>query len=249
MATSRTNSLRTLAIDIGGTGLKAMLLDSRGKPISDRVRVPTPAIPTAARVLTALVQLVRPLGRFDRVSVGFPGVVHDGVIFVAANLGTRRWSGVNLERELRKRWRKPVRVMNDAAVQGLGVIEGRGIEFVMTLGTGVGSAVYSDGHVVPLEMGHHPWHRERVYEDLLSDKALRRAGKRKWRLRVIEAVKTLRQAFNWRRLYIGGGNARLLEGIPLGDDVVVVRNVAGLLGGIRLWDNVAPKGRGSRART
>ena len=133
--------------------------------------------------------------------------------------------------------KKPIRVLNDAAVQGMGVIEGRGIEFVMTLGTGVGTAVYCDGHVVPLEMGHHPWHRDRCYEDLLSDKALRRAGKRKWRLRVAEAVTTLRSAFNWRRLYIGGGNSRLLEGMSLGDDVALVRNVAGLLGGIRLWDD------------
>jgi polyphosphate glucokinase len=225
----------TLAVDIGGSGIKAMLLDARGRPVSERVRVPTPKVSTVAKVLDAIDVLVAGLPRFDRVSVGFPGVVHDGVVDVAANLGTKRWHGCNLQRELAKRLRKPVRVLNDAAVQGMGVIEGRGVEFVMTLGTGLGTAVYSDGAVVPLEMGHHPWMRGKVYEDLLSDKALERVGKKKWRARVLEAIGTLRAAFNWRRLYIGGGNARLLEGENLGDDVEVVRNVAGLLGGIRLW--------------
>lgn len=231
----------TLAIDIGGSGIKAMLLDTSGRPVSERVRVPTPKVSTVAKVLDAIEGLVAGLPRFDRVSVGFPGVVHDGVIHVAANLGTKRWRGCRLDKELEKRLRKPVRVMNDAAVQGMGVIEGRGVEFVMTLGTGLGTAVYSDGAVVPLEMGHHPWIGGKVYEDLLSDKALERVGKRKWRARVLEAIGTLRAAFNWRRLYVGGGNARLLEGESLGDDVEVVRNVAGLLGGIRLWTGMPVK--------
>ena len=139
----------TLAIDVGGTGLKMLVLDARGKPITERARVATPRPATPARVLRALEGLIATQPRFDRVSVGFPGVVHDGVVQTAPEPRTAPWQGLDLAKALARATRKPVRVCNDADVQGLGDIEGRGVELVLTLGTGLGSALFVDGKLVP----------------------------------------------------------------------------------------------------
>ncbi len=105
---SRANSSPiTLSIDIGGSGIKAMLLNMRGKPISTRERIATPAIPTPRAVLRALEDLRARLAGFDRVSVGFPGVVKHGITYSAVNLHPK-WANFPLERELEKRWKKPV---------------------------------------------------------------------------------------------------------------------------------------------
>ncbi|HUX45146.1 MAG TPA: ROK family protein, partial [Terracidiphilus sp.] len=115
----------TLAIDIGGSGLKAMLLDPAGKPVSERQRVVTPAVPTPELVLAALDELRKLLPGFDRVSAGFPGVIKRGTTYTAVNLHPG-WVGFPLQAELEKRWKKPVRVANDAAVQGYGAVQGDG---------------------------------------------------------------------------------------------------------------------------
>jgi polyphosphate glucokinase len=167
----------TLAIDIGGSGLKAMLLDPAGKPVSERQRVPTPAIPTPIAVLKGLHKLRAHFPSFDRVSVGFPGVIKRGITFTAANLHPK-WIGFPLQKELEKRWKKPVRVANDAAVQGYGAISGKGVELTLTLGTGMGSALFTDGHLCPgLELGHHPW-KTKTYEDYLGRRGLDKFGKK-----------------------------------------------------------------------
>ena len=131
---------KTLAVDIGGTGIKAALLDENGQMIGKRSRVPTPPKPVAPEVLTATIdEAVSTLGGFDRASVGFPGAVREGKVLTAPNLGTEVLAGFDLQNELSKRWGKPVRVMNDADVQGFGAIKGKGVEFVLTLGTGISS--------------------------------------------------------------------------------------------------------------
>ncbi len=117
----------TLSIDIGGSGIKAMLLDARGKPLSERERMVTPAIPTPRSVLRVLDALRARLPSFDRVSVGFPGVVKHGITYIAVNLHPL-WANFPLQHELEKLWRKPVRVANDAAVQGYGAVKGHGVE-------------------------------------------------------------------------------------------------------------------------
>src|ERR1700679_2244359 len=128
----------TLCIDIGGTGIKALLLDVDGAPVSDRARRETPRPAVRESVLLVIDELVATLGAFDRVSVGFPGVVHAGVAKTAPNLDPS-WAGFPLAKTLEERTGgKPVRVLNDAAIQGLGVIEGKGFEVVITLGTGLG---------------------------------------------------------------------------------------------------------------
>lgn len=225
---------RTLAIDVGGTGLKALLLDERGEPLTDRVRVETPRPATPERVVHALVELVEPLGRFDRVSVGFPGVVTDGTIRTAPNLDGG-WKNYALAASLERRLRRPTRVLNDAGVQGFGVIEGRGVEMVLTLGTGMGCALYVDGKYVPnLELAHHPFDGERTYEQYVGGRALERVGKKRWNRRVAKVLAQIDPIWNPRRLYVGGGNAKHLR-LELPPNVRVTDNMAGLLGGIALW--------------
>jgi polyphosphate glucokinase len=223
----------TLSIDIGGSGIKAMLLNARGKPISARERIVTPAVPTPSAVLRALETLRGQLAGFDRVSVGFPGVVKRGVTYIAVNLNPR-WANFPLERELEKRWKKPVRVANDASVQGYGAIKGSGVELILTFGTGMGSAIFTDGKLCPgLELGHHPW-REKTYEDYLGRRGLDKYGKKVWNKRLQEAIEQTAATFNWDHLYLGGGNTKKIT-FKLPKNVSIVSNEDGILGGVKLW--------------
>ncbi len=225
---------RTLCIDIGGTGIKAIVLGPDGKPLTARGRVETPRPATPRAVVRAILGLAKAQGDFDRVSVGFPGVVRKGVVETAHNL-VPSWIGVRLDRVLARELGKPVRAANDADVQGLGVVKGRGVELVITLGTGFGSALFVDGHLVyNLQLGHHAAWRNKTYEEELGAAALKKAGRKKWNRRLSKAIRTLEQLFNYDALYIGGGNARKVS-IDLPPRVKIVSNVAGLLGGIALW--------------
>ena len=227
--------LVTLAVDIGGTGLKVLALSHEGKPVTERLRMLTPNPPTPIRLLTALDKLKGQMPTFDRVSVGYPGVIKKGVVLTAANLHPR-WVGYPLEAELRKRWRKPVRVANDAAVQGFGAIQGKGVEMILTLGTGMGSALFTGGRLCPgLELGHHPW-RKKTYEDYLGKRGLKHHGKKRWNKLLREAIEQTRATFNWDHLYLGGGNTKLIE-MEARPDVTIVSNLDGLLGGVALWSD------------
>ena len=227
----------TLAIDIGGTGLKAMLLDPKGKPVSERLRVPTPDPATPDAVLDALDGLQAQLPGYERVSVGFPGVTKRGVTYLAVNLHPD-WAMFNLQREIEKRWKKPARVANDASVQGYGAVKGEGVEMIITLGTGMGSALFTDGKLCPgLELGHHPW-RKKTYEDYLGLRGLKKYGKKRWNKLLEEAIAQTAATFNWDRLYLGGGNAKKIS-FTLPDNVQIVSNEDGLLGGVALWRDSA----------
>ena len=129
----------TLAIDIGGSGVKAIKLDGEGKAMSDRSRIPTPQPPKPEIITDIILKLAKEQGEFERVSVGFPGVVRKRSIDKAVNLDPD-WIGFDLATALSDLLGKPVRVANDADVQGLGAITGKGVELVVTLGTGFGSA-------------------------------------------------------------------------------------------------------------
>ena len=210
-----------------------MLLDARGKPISDRERILTPAVPTPLAVFRILDEMRARLPGFDRVSVGFPGVVKRGVTYIAVNLHPR-WAGFPLQHNLEKRWKIPVRVANDAAVQGYGAIKGLGVELVLTLGTGLGSSLFTDGRLCPgLELGHHPW-REKTYEDYLGQRGLLKYGKKQWNKRLEEAIEQTAYTFNWDHLYLGGGNARKVN-FKLPENVSVASNDDGIFGGVALW--------------
>jgi polyphosphate glucokinase len=238
---------RTLAVDIGGSGIKLALLDKNGEMVGERVRVPTPPAPVAPEILAETIdKAAAALGEFDRASVGFPGAVRHGRVLTAPHLGTALWAGFDLQSVLSQRWGKPVRVMNDADVHGFGAIGGAGIEMVLTLGTGAGTAIFSDGQVMPhLELAHHPVRGKKTYDEYVGNAALKKVGKEKWNKRVARVIDILRRLVNFDHLYIGGGNARRIT-FELPADVSIVPNSDGLTGGIGLWR--AENGAGKRSR-
>jgi polyphosphate glucokinase len=244
------NQLRTLAIDIGGTGVKAALLDESGNIIGERQRVETPLKPvTPADLIGAIGRVVTPLGTFDRVSVGFPGYVRNGRIITAPNLGTETLAGFDLQSVLAEQYGKPVRVLNDADVQGFGAITGQGIEMVLTLGTGAGTAIFRDGEVIPhLELAHHPISGRKTYDEYIGNAARKKKGGKAWSKRVAKVIDILRDVVRFDHLYIGGGNAKDIS-FALPADVTIVPNTDGLTGGIRLWRDDLPTGAGPGAPT
>ena len=228
---------RTLAIDVGGTGLKASVIDDTGRLLTDRVRVDTPVGSPPREIVEALARLVAPLGSFDRVSVGFPGVVRNGRVLTAPNLDNKGWKDFALAGALGRALGKPVRVANDADVQGLAVIAGKGVEMVITLGTGFGTGLYLDGRLAPhLELSHHLFRKGETYDDHLGNAARKRVGNGRWNKRVRKAIRTLRALTSFDHLYIGGGNAKKID-FELDPDVTVVSNDAGIRGGIALWQD------------
>jgi polyphosphate glucokinase len=163
-------------------------------------------------------------------------VVVGGVVQTAPNLGTPQWHGYALAQKLSDaHGGAPARVLNDAGVQGFGVIEGKGTEMVLTLGTGMGCALFVDGRYVPnVELAHHPLKKGKSYEEWCGARALEKIGKKKWNKHVREVLDQVQPIFNPRVIYLGGGNAHKLKG-DLPKNVKVTENVAGLLGGIALW--------------
>jgi len=232
-----TKELLTLCIDIGGTGIKMILANAKGRPVTERARMLTPRPARPAAVAAVMKKMIAAYPRFDRVSVGFPGVVVDGVVRTAVNLGEKLWVDQPLQREVERFCRVPVRVINDADLQGYGVVDGRGAELVLTLGTGLGSALFLNGQLVPnLELGHHPLKKDKTYEDRVRDSELKRLGKKAWSRRVIEALETLNRIFNPRVIHLGGGNTEHLRG-KLPRNVRLFGNVDGMTGGVKLWTN------------
>lgn len=243
----------TCAIDIGGTGLKAALLSPDGTIEGEKVRRPT-TYPLAPDHLVAdLAELVKGLGRFDRVSAGFPGVVRAGLVRTAPHFVTVAGPGSSVDLDLEHRWHgfdlagalaaaleRPTRVANDADLQGWGVVRGVGLEMVVTLGTGVGSALFNEGRLAPhLELAQHRFRKGQTYNGQLGDAALQRIGVKKWRRRVERAILNFATLVNYDQLYIGGGNARHLEG-HCDPSIELVDNLAGILGGIKLWELGGP---------
>jgi polyphosphate glucokinase len=226
----------TLAIDVGATGLKAGVLDADGNLIVPHARVETPKKGTPDQVVEALRELVEPMGKFDRISVGFPGVVRAGHVMTAPNLDTETWRDYPLASVLNDRLGKPVRMLNDATVHGLGVIKGDGLECVITLGTGFGFALFDDGRLTPhLELAHHPIHNGKDYDAYVGDAALKSIGKKRWNKRLANALGCVRNLTGYDTLFIGGGNARHIK-FALDKNITIVPNDAGIVGGVRLWD-------------
>jgi len=239
----------TLAIDIGGTGLKASVLDATGVMVADRVAVKTTYPCPPSKLVDDLVALVAPLPSAQRVSAGFPGMVRNGIVLSAPHFVTLHGPGTAVDSGLAKQWAAfdlagalatrlgmPTRVANDADVQGAAVVKGKGLELVVTLGTGVGTAFFYDGRLLPhLEFAHHPFLKGDTYNEQIGDGARKAVGNQRWNKRVRKAVSTLRALSFFDHCYVGGGNAKKIHG-TLGADVSMVDNTAGILGGIRLWD-------------
>ncbi len=227
---------RTLAVDIGGSRIKASVLDATGEMIVPRLLAKTPEKPDPEAVLAAILTLARQLPAFDRISAGFPGVLRGGEVVTAPNLGTGRWAGFDLGAALSERFGRPARVLNDAAVQGLGAVKGHGLECAMTLGTGIGCALFRDGRLLlHLEIGQHRARKKLTYDAYIGQAALDAIGTTAWNARLARSVDAMLSLTACDVLYVGGGNARhIARDLPA--NVEIVSNAAGVTGGVRLWD-------------
>jgi len=226
---------RILSYDIGGTGLKAAVLNSKGDLISDHVRVLTPKPCPPPLLVKTLKELAAPLKGYDRVAVGFPGVVRGPKVITAPNLGTEDYAGFDLAGRLSKALGKPTRIINDADMQGFAVVKGKGLEMVVTLGTGFGSALFRDGELMPhMEIAHMPAHKDKTFDEFIGDKERKKVGQKEWNKRVEKMLPYLFTLLNYDRLYISGGNAKHLT-IALPRNARVVPNLSGIKGGAGLW--------------
>lgn len=240
---------KTLCIDVGGTGLKAAICDDLGNMITERIKIKTPYPNPPEKLIDSLLKLTDSIGKYDRISVGFPGLVREGVVHLAIAFSRisyggpedqdlkAAWIGFDLQTALEKAFKKPVRVANDADVQGCAVATGDGFEFVMTLGTGVGGALFLNGALQPhLELGHAPFRKGQTFEQQLGNVVRKEIGNERWIKRVQKAIPAYQNFLFFDHLHIGGGNAKYLIGTTLPNNVSIVSNTAGLLGGVRIWD-------------
>ena len=246
------NSINTLAIDCGGGGIKGTVLDETGTMRAQPIRVPTPYPFGTELFISTLVDLSNQLPPAERVTVGLPGMIRHGVVITTPHYITRsgprskilpelveQWENFDARAALTAAWNKPTKVLNDAEVHGAGVISGQGLELVMTLGTGLGSALFDGGILAPhLELSQAPVRWGLSYDTYIGEHERKRLGDAMWSRRAARAADGLRPVFLWDRLYLGGGNSRALTPTAikkLGDDVVIVPNSAALVGGARVW--------------
>lgn len=229
--------MSTLAVDIGGGSIKLFVLSSSGEPVTETLVEPTPKPATPDAVFALIHDMADTLPPHRRVSVGFPGVVKSGVALNAPNLGNELWREVDLNETLRQLLGRPVRAVNDVDLQGLGVVSGRGVEMVLTLGTGMGAALFTDGALVPnLELGHHPFRDGKSYEDFVRDSELKRIGPVAWTARVMNALEQIEPIFNYDLLYLGGGNVQNLRS-ELPANVQAFTLAEAMRGALALWDD------------
>jgi polyphosphate glucokinase len=227
-----------LTIDIGGTGVKASVIDMNGTMIADKVRIATPH-PCPPGVLVELIaNLVSPLPHYDRVAIGFPGAVRSNIILTAPHLGEEIWHGVDLAALVCQRLGGiPTKIVNDAEMQGLAVIQGKGLEFILTLGTGCGTGIFLDGQLAPhLELSTHPIGKKYTYDTYVGNDALVKIGKKRWNKRVQKMIQILEALTHYDHLFIGGGNSRNVTG-ELPANITCVSNDAGIDGGAALWSS------------
>lgn len=242
----------TLAVDCGGGGIKASVLDAAGTMHAQPVRAATPYPLPPQRLLDLITELAGRLPDAGRVTVGMPGMIRHGVVVATPHYITKAgprtkvlpelltaWSGYDMRAALEERLGMPALVLNDAEVHGAGVVAGAGLELMLTFGTGLGNALYDGGRLAPhqeLSQGHVRWGL--TYDEYLGEHERLRLGDAMWSRRVRRVVESMRPVYLWDRLYIGGGNSRRISAPvldKLGDDVVIVPNSAGIIGGVRAW--------------
>lgn len=242
----------TLTIDCGGGGLKAAVVDDADALVGGPIRIPTPYPFPPDRFIRALLDIQSQLPDADRVTVGLPGMIRHGRVVATPHYVNRAgphtpvdpelyaaWTGYDARAALNRAFGRPVLVLNDAEVHGAALVDGTGLELVITLGTGLGNALFDDGALAPhLELSHGPIRRKKTYDTYIGEIQRRELGNARWSRRVRRVVDGLRPVFRWDRLFIGGGNAALIDAeavARLGGDVTIVPNTAGVLGGARAW--------------
>ena len=215
-------SMKVLVIDIGGTHVKVASSDH----LVPLKIVSGPTL-TAEQMATQVLEVTAEW-TYDAITIGFPGpVADDRPCAEPHNLG-----GGWIDFDFHKAFPKPVRFLNDAAMQALGGYSGGKMLFLGT-GTGLGSALIDEGHIVPLELAHLPYKNNRTYEDYIGLAGLERRGKRRWRKSVTDIVNLLRSAFVADSVLLGGGNAKLIKKLP--EATMIGANSNAIAGGIALW--------------
>ena len=242
----------TLSIDCGGSYIKSCVLDDEGTMHAAPNRIETPYPLTPERFLETLLEIAKSLPQSTRATVGLPGMIRNGVVVATPHYINEAgphtkfsqslkdlWWGFDAEAAVTAKLGMPTKVLNDAEVHAAGVITGTGLEIVMTLGTGLGFAVFHGGKLSPhFELSHATVRRNTTYDTWIGERERKRMGNTFWSRRVRLMVAELRPVFLWDRLYIGGGNSQniLQRDLQLmGDDVVIVPNSAGVAGGVRAW--------------
>lgn len=242
----------TLSIDCGGLFLKSSVLDDSGTMHSRPNRIATPYPLSPALFVETIAGVASELPKAYRATVGIPGMIRNGVVVAIphyVNVGgpntkldpalQEAWHGFDAQSAISTKLGIPALVLNDAEVHGAGIITGTGYEVVITLGTGLGFAIFYGGKLAPhFELSHATVRRNTTFDTWIGEHERKRLGNIFWSRRVRQMVEELRPVFRWDRLYIGGGNSRLIRPADLermGDDVVVVPNTAGVAGGVRAW--------------
>lgn len=216
-------SVKVLVIDVGGTNVKVLATGKRTVR-----KVSSGPTMTARRMVEAVRQLVADWS-FDVIALGYPGAVQAGRPAVEPkNLG-KGWVNIDFAAA----FGCPVKIVNDAAMQALGSYQGRRMLF-LGLGTGLGSALITDGVLIPMELAHLLYRKGRTYEDYVGLRGLQRYGKKKWRRYVADVVMALKHALQVDYVVLGGGNAKRLKRLP--KDVYLGDNAHAFVGGFRLWD-------------
>ena len=220
---SRRRGLRILVVDIGGTHVK-LLVSGMRQPI----KIPSGPDLTPSVMMRDIKQVLKG-HRYHVVSIGYPGpVVHGRLLTEPHNLGPG-WVGFDFQ----KAFGKPVKIVNDAAMQALGSYE-EGKMLFLGLGTGLGSAMIVDGVLEPMELAHLPYKKGRTYEDYLGLRGLKRLGRKKWARYVAKVAAQLKTALEAETVVLGGGNVKKLKKLPPG--VTRGDNQNAFRGGFRLWD-------------
>lgn len=242
----------TVCVDVGATSLRAGVVDARGELVGERVKLKTSWPMTPARLIEEVARLVVRLPRGDRLALGFPGPVVDGVVVRGANLersggpGTERttplrdaWAGFELQRRLAATFELDARVSNDADVAALACSTGKGLELTVTLGSGLGSGLTLDGVLMPhLELSELRWSRHETFDDVLGEHARKRDGESRWHPRVIGALQVLSDVVGFDHLHLTGGNAPRVHRDDLGrlaEITTVSSSRTGILGGVLLF--------------
>jgi len=224
--------MKVLVIDVGGTNLKVSVGGA-----DEVIKIASGPEMTAARMAEEVKKAVAGRG-YDCVSIGYPGPVVNGrPAREPHNLGAG-W----VRFDYAKAFGKPVRVVNDAAMQALGSYQG-GRMLYLGLGTGLGSAFVGDGALEPLELAHLPYRKNRTYEDYLGLRGLQRMGRKKWQRHVEKVVELLKHGLQADYVMLGGGQTKELGSLPPG--VRLGTNAHAILGGLRLWNKDEPAPRSS----
>jgi polyphosphate glucokinase len=215
--------VKVLVIDVGGTNIKVFANGETGVR-----KFPSGPTLTAKQMVDGVLGLVGDWN-YDVITIGYPGpVTHGRLALEPANLGPG-W----VDFDFAAHFGKPVKLINDAAMQALGSYEGGRMLF-LGLGTGLGSALIVDKVVAPLELAHLPYKKGRTFEDYVGLRGLKRLGKKKWQNAVEDVVARLQAALVADSVVLGGGNAKLLKRLPTGTRMGDNRNA--FLGGVRLWE-------------